>query len=127
MDLSNLSKGQLHHAPHLFHVDLEGVLIGVMLDDVVIHVYQDPVKVIHKACFNFFAARLWFNFQKRSMLLTLFCTFCRPSPFYQEEPHTFLKSEKKESKLNSLFTNKGTLLFQYTPMFLKGYKHLRPP
>lgn len=39
---SNLSQSQQNLPPHLLHVDLEGILIGVMLDYVVVHVNQDP-------------------------------------------------------------------------------------
>lgn len=39
---SDLSQGQQDLALHLLDVDLEGVLVGVMLDDIVVHVNQDP-------------------------------------------------------------------------------------
>lgn len=35
---SDFGKGELVHAPQLLHGDLEGVFVGVVLDDVVIHV-----------------------------------------------------------------------------------------
>ena len=38
---SNLSQGQFVHVSQLLDVDLEGVLVGVVLDNVVIHVDQD--------------------------------------------------------------------------------------
>lgn len=40
---SDLSEGELVHAHQLLHADLEGVLIGVVPDDVVVHVNQDAV------------------------------------------------------------------------------------
>lgn len=39
---SDLCEGELVHPAHLLHVNLEGVLIRVMLDDVVIHIHKDP-------------------------------------------------------------------------------------
>lgn len=40
---SDFSKGELVHAPQLLHGDLEGVFIGVVSDDVVVHVNQNAV------------------------------------------------------------------------------------
>lgn len=40
---SDFSEGEFVHATKLLHGDLEGVFIGVVLDDVVIHVDQNPV------------------------------------------------------------------------------------
>lgn len=40
---SDFSEDELVHAAQLFHRDLEGVFIGVVFDDVVIHVDQNPV------------------------------------------------------------------------------------
>lgn len=40
---SNLSESKFVGAPGLFDLQLEGVLIGVVLHDVVIHVHQNPV------------------------------------------------------------------------------------
>ena len=39
---SDLGQGEDELASLLFHVDLEGVLIGAVLDDVVVHVEQHP-------------------------------------------------------------------------------------
>lgn len=36
---SDLSEGEFAHVAHLLHGDLEGVFVGVVLDDVVIHVH----------------------------------------------------------------------------------------
>lgn len=41
---SDLSEGELERSPGLFHLQLEGVFVGVMLHDIVIHVHQDPGK-----------------------------------------------------------------------------------
>lgn len=40
---SDFGEGELVDAPQLLHGDLEGVFVGVVLDDVVIHVNQNPV------------------------------------------------------------------------------------
>lgn len=40
---SDFGEGEFEHAPQLLHGDLEGVFIGVVFDDVVVHVHQDPV------------------------------------------------------------------------------------
>lgn len=39
---SDLSEGESVRPPDLLHLQLEGVLVGVMLHDVVVHVHQDP-------------------------------------------------------------------------------------
>ena len=41
---SDLSEGELERSPRLFHLQLEGVFIGIMLHDIVVHVHQDPGK-----------------------------------------------------------------------------------
>lgn len=40
---SDFGEGELVHAPQLLHADLEGVLVGVVPDDVVVHVHQNAV------------------------------------------------------------------------------------
>lgn len=40
---SDFGEGEFEHAPQLLHGYLEGVFIGVVFDDVVVHVDQDPV------------------------------------------------------------------------------------
>lgn len=42
---SNLSESELHHSTHLLHLELKCVLIGVMLDNIIVHVDQDPVEM----------------------------------------------------------------------------------
>lgn len=39
---SDLSEGEPVRPPHLLHLQLEGVLIGVVLHNVIVHVHQDP-------------------------------------------------------------------------------------
>lgn len=41
---SDFSEGEFVHAAQLLHCDLEGVFIGVVFDDVVVHVDQDTVQ-----------------------------------------------------------------------------------
>lgn len=40
---SDFSEGEFVHAADLLHGDLESVLVGVVFDDVVIHVDQDSL------------------------------------------------------------------------------------
>lgn len=39
---SDFREREFVHAAQLLHGDLEGVFVGVMLDDVVVHVHQNP-------------------------------------------------------------------------------------
>lgn len=42
---SNLSESELHHSTNLLQLDLKCVFVGVMLDNIIIHVDQDPVEI----------------------------------------------------------------------------------
>ena len=57
---SDLSEGELERSPGLFHLQLEGVFIGVMLHDIVVHVHQDPFFTLLEDFPNLFLGNIIF-------------------------------------------------------------------
>ena len=57
---SDLSEGELERSPGLFRLQLEGVFIGVVLHDIVVHVHQDPFFTLLEDFPNLFLGNIIF-------------------------------------------------------------------